>query len=133
MPAGSGRLRYSAAVLPFPSFSLGHRAYVYYRVAPADATACIQAVQALQQQWMARHPGLKAQLLVKQAPPADNTPPSPDAARPARTTLMETYAWVPAGTGTPPPDAAALEAALAACTAPWVDGVRHVEVFAPCA
>lgn len=131
-PAGGGQLRYSAAVLPFPSFSLGHRAYVYYRVAPADVPACLQAVQALQQQWAARHPGLQAQLLVKQAPPATDSPSSPDAARPTRTTLMEIYAWGPAVPGAEPPDAAALEAALSACTARWIDGARHVEVFAPC-
>lgn len=120
-------------MLPFPSFSLGHRAYVYYRVAPADAAACVQAVQTLQQQWVARHPGLQAQLLVKQPAPPAGAPPSPDADRPALTTLMEIYAWLPADAAAQAPDAATLEAALAACTAPWVDGTRHVEVFAPCA
>ena len=117
-------------MLQFPSFSLGHRAYVYYRVAPADAAACIQAVQALQGQWLTRHPGLQAQLLIKQpAAPADALP---DPARPPRTTLMETYAWQPPDPAAQPPDAVALEAAMAACTAPWLDGARHVEVFAPC-
>lgn len=119
-------------MLLLPSFSLGQRAYVYYRVAPADATACIQAVQALQQQWAARHPGLQAQLLVKQPASPPDAPPSPPATGSAHTTLMEIYAWLPAGPGASPPDGAALEAALTACTAPWIAGVRHVEVFAPC-
>lgn len=99
--------------------SLSDRLYIYYRIGAAGAPACIAAVSGLQRALMQRHPGLQAALLAKQ---------------PGGLTLMETYRWSPAaGVAAQAPDWPALEAELAACVRPWIDGDRHTEVFRPCA
>jgi hypothetical protein len=73
-------------------------------------------VQGLQRIWRRDHPGLRAQVYLRQD----------DAA--AERTLMETYAH-PAGL--PPLLQQAILSAATHSLAPWCQGQRHVEVFAP--
>ena len=92
--------------------------YVYYHVRSSAATNALAAVQRLQRDLRARHPGLIARLLRR-----------PDAADGVQT-WMETYALDPARA------AHGIDAALqadieahAGALQPLLGGPRHVEVF----
>lgn len=99
------------------------RLFIYWRLAPADAAAAIQAVRMLQRALRAQHPGLQAELYVRE-----------DLAI-ADATLMETYALeasAPNG-GVTPELQALIELAAEEKTRVWRRGQRHVEVFRVCA
>lgn len=90
--------------------------FLYWRTPAQNLAAAQAAVLALQRDLRQDHPGLVARLYVRQ----EEARPDP--------TLMETYAH-PAGIGT------ALRQAIVNATsgelAPWCQGARHLEVFAP--
>ena len=98
--------------------------FVYYRVHPDDLPAVCSAVHHFQSGLRAAQPALIARLL-RQSPGNDGL-----------LTLMETYAL--ADERPPLPDAAAevtwVEwlAPLAQTLAPWLRGLRHIEIFQPC-
>lgn len=98
---------------------LGPRqAFIYWRVAPADLDASIQALHDFQRERRAANPGLVTGLFRR--PPADG---------PA--TIMETYALrqsVQAG-GLDDGQIVAIDAEAARRTRAWCIGSRHVEVF----
>lgn len=98
----------------------GVRLYVYFRVADADAAACVAAVRGFQAQLMKTWPALRCEVL--QRAQEDGL---------AGRTLMETYALPGAGI-----DAALrqrIEHDAAAALGALVAGTRHVEAFEPCA
>jgi hypothetical protein len=88
--------------------------FIYWRTAPHDAAAAIQAVAAAQAALRQAHPGLQARLL--QRSDADG----------AQVTLMETYGRAARGIDLALQDA--IETA-AGSTARWRVGARHLEVF----
>jgi len=97
----------------------GERAelYVYYRVAPADWRAAVQAVRELQRRLCAEHPGLIARVLRRPGASADAV------------TLMEIYAF---DDGRRAGVDAALRSRIdeaARPLAPWLAGPRQTEVF----
>ena len=96
--------------------------YVYYRVAPPQAGAAAAAAQALQHELMSKQPGLHCGLLQRADPGAGSG---------ANTvTLMEVYT-LEGGIGAAL--AAEIERVASARMGHLVQGVRHVEVFVPCA
>lgn len=90
--------------------------FIYWRTSAQHLPQALAAVQGLQRIWRRDHPGLRAQIYLRQD----------DAA--AERTLMETYAH-PAGL--PPLLQQAILSAATHSLAPWCQGQRHVEVFAP--
>ena len=92
--------------------------YVYYRVRPADAPQLIGAVRALHAQWRAELPGLDCTLSQR----VDEGGP--------QLTLMETYVH---SHGLSSQWQQTIEAGAGRALARWIDGVRHVERFLPCA
>ncbi|HEV8690770.1 MAG TPA: DUF4936 family protein [Ideonella sp.] len=97
--------------------------FVYYRV-PADKLAdAVQAARIAQQTLIGAHAGLSASLMQRPQPDADRL-----------VTVMETYRvgpeW-PADRLSGVPDA--IEQAVGAVVARWLQGPRHLEVFEPCA
>ena len=90
--------------------------FIYWRTSAQQLPQALAAVQGLQRIWRRDHPGLRAQVYLRQD----------DAA--AERTLMETYAH-PAGL--PPLLQQAILSAATHSLAPWCQGQRHVEVFAP--
>jgi folate-binding protein YgfZ len=90
--------------------------FIYWRTSAQQVPQALAAVQGLQRIWRRDHPGLRAQVYLRQD----------DAA--AERTLMETYAH-PAGL--PPALAAGHRERSHHSLAPWCQGQRHVEVFAP--
>lgn len=99
------------------------RWFIYYRIHPANLSAVLSAVQRLQEVWCQQHPGARAAVLCRE--------PGPDR---LTLTLMEIYAPAP---GMPAdgqsPALQALESSAQQVLAPWLQGGRHLEVFAPCA
>jgi hypothetical protein len=87
--------------------------YLYWRVGEADVAAAVAAARAWQQGLATRHPGLSCRLLQRTQAGAP--------------TLMEVYRR-PGGIG--PALAEEIRAGGDALLAPWLDGVRHLEVFA---
>ena len=96
--------------------------FVYYRVAPVDATRARAAALAMQALLQAQHPHLRARLL-RQPGEADGPQ-----------TWMEAYSTdaqaAPAGVDTDLQES--IEAA-ARVLAPLISGQRHIEVFIACA
>lgn len=90
--------------------------FIYWRTSAHQLPQALAAVQGLQRLWCRDHPGLRARVYLRQD----------DAA--AERTLMETYAH-PAGL--PPLLQQAILSAATHSLAPWCQGQRHVEVFAP--
>ena len=92
--------------------------FVYYRVHSAQAPVARAAVLAFQAELKSRHPALRARLLRR----ADGTD--------GEQTWMETYATDPLtdGIGITQSMQADIEASARAL-APFVQGVRHTEVF----
>jgi len=97
--------------------------FIYYRMPPDAAHAAREAVEAMQDRLRQRHPGLTARLLRR-----------PDE-KDQEQTWMEIYAMEPGGTtgGVTPQIQADIAQAAAAALAPFATGVRHAEVFVPCA
>lgn len=95
-----------------------HELYIYYRAPARQAETLANAVQRMQQQLTAQHPGLEARLLRR----ADE--------RDGELTWMETYR-LPADAD--PATLAASIADAAQALRPWLAGERHVEHFLPCA
>ena len=91
--------------------------FIYYRIPRAMAGAALDAALALQGRLRQRHPGLTARLLRR-----------PDESNDQQT-WMETYA-LPTGV-TPALEAEIAREALV--LAGFIAGVRHTEVFVPCA
>lgn len=100
-----------------------HELFIYYRAKVLDEAALLADVQAMQRDLQVRFPGLQARLLRR-----------PEAADGLHT-WMETYALPRAshGTSLDGPVRNAIEAAASAALGRWIAGVRHVEVFRPCA
>lgn len=96
----------------------GVQVYIYYRVKRADAAALIGAVQDLQAELTTALPGLRCSLAQRVETGADLL------------TLMETYAHPE---GLSEAWRHALEGRANTQLARWTVGVRHVELFAPCA
>ena len=96
--------------------------FVYYRVHSAQAPVVRAAVLAFQAELTSRHPTLRARLL-RRAHETDG-----------EQTWMETYATDPLtdGIGITQSMQADIEAS-ARVLAPFVQGVRHTEVFIACA
>ena len=90
--------------------------FIYWRTSAQQLPQALAAVQGLQSIWRRDHPGLLARVYLRQD----------DAA--TERTLMETYAH-PAGL--PPALHQAIVSATTTSLAPWCQGRRHVEVFAP--
>lgn len=90
--------------------------FIYWRTSAQHLPQALAAVQGLQRIWRRDHPALRAQVYLRQD----------DAA--AERTLMETYAH-PAGL--PPTLHQAIVNVATTSLAPWCQGQRHVEVFAP--
>ncbi len=90
--------------------------FIYWRTSAQQVRQALAAVQGLQRLWCRDHPGLRTQVYLRQD----------DAA--AERTLMETYAH-PAGL--PPALQRAIVSATTTSLAPWCQGQRYVEVFAP--
>ena len=101
---------------------LASQLYVYYRVARAQETESVAAAHALQRELVAQHPGLRCSVLRR----ADGSTVGPA----EDVTLMEVYAHA-GGIGVAL--AAAIERAAQARLGHLVQGVRHIEVFVPCA
>ena len=99
--------------------------FVYYRVHSAQAPVARDAVLAFQAELTSRHPALRARLL-RRADGTDGTE--------GEQTWMETYATDPLidGIGITQSMQADIEASARAL-APFVQGVRHTEVFIACA
>ena len=99
----------------------GTALFIWWRVDAAQAADARRCAQALQQRLCQQHPGLQAQLLLR-----DDEPDGAGAPRPSALTLMETYS---AAGGVD----AALQQAIAALAAqllpPALLAARHVEVF----
>jgi Domain of unknown function (DUF4936) len=99
------------------------RLFIYWRLALADAAAAAEVVRMLHRELRAQHPGLQAEVYVRE-----------DLAI-ADATLMETYALeagAPNG-GVTPELQALIERAAEERTRTWRRGQRHVEVFRVCA
>jgi hypothetical protein len=90
--------------------------FVYYKVAAADAPACVSAARSLQAQLRTRHVGLQAMLLRRPTEGSDGC-----------VTLMETYSGLDADV------LAEVEAHAQAALKRWTVGARHCERFVPCA
>jgi hypothetical protein len=90
--------------------------FVYYKVAAADAPACVSAARAVQAQLRTRHVGLQAMLLRRPTEGSDGC-----------VTLMETYSGLDADV------LAEVEAHAQAALKHWTVGARHCERFVPCA
>ena len=93
--------------------------FIYYRIEEAGAGSALATVQGFQARLCARHPGLTARVLRRPEGTTDQQ------------TWMETYSFADEGGVS-----AALEAEIeaeASPLAPFIVGVRHVEVFVPCA
>ncbi|WP_374565545.1 DUF4936 family protein [Ideonella sp.] len=101
--------------------------FIYYRVHLADLAAVVAAAREGQRALCGAHPGLTATLMQRPSSAA-----SPDS--PPQMTMLETYRapldW-PADRVAAMP--AAIDHALGAALAPWLQGPRHLEVFEPCA
>ena len=96
--------------------------FIYYRIQLDQLNAARAAVVAMQLDLMAAHAHLQARLL--------HRPTSQDGLQ----TWMETYTTDPAHR--PHGITVDLEVAIetrAACLAPFIHGMRHVEVFVSCA
>lgn len=90
--------------------------FLYWRVAPAQVDAALQALHAWQRQLREQHPALQATVYLRREAAA------------AEATVMESYALQDAaGIG----DALQrhIEQAGDALLRPWLQGHRHVEVF----
>ena len=101
--------------------------FIYYQVASADLPRAREAVVGFQQRLQQDWPGLSARVLQRLEAPE---------APPGRVTLMETYRFAPQRCATSADPGAAFESALARAAQavqPWLQGLRHVERFAPCA
>ncbi|WP_374587440.1 DUF4936 family protein [Ideonella dechloratans] len=101
--------------------------FIYYQVASADLPRAREAVVGFQQRLQQDWPGLSARVLQRLEAPE---------ASPGRVTLMETYRFAPLRCATSADPGAAFESALARAAQavqPWLQGLRHVERFAPCA
>lgn len=92
--------------------------YVYYRIRATDASAAIAAIHRFQAALCAALPGLVCSLSRRVDDPGDLQ------------TVMETYSHASAAAGD---WQAEVERQAAAQLGNWIVGVRHVEVFAPCA
>jgi hypothetical protein len=90
--------------------------FVYYKVAAADADACVAAARQVQARLCERLAGLHAELLRRPGSGADGC-----------VTLMETYRGIDADL------MAEVEAAAQAALQRWTVGARHHERFVPCA
>jgi len=119
---------------------------VYYRVAAAQVARANAIVREFQRNLAGRWPALDPQLLVRLAVPApDSSPDVPSAANPAsvaepgEVTLMETYRLpVRTALGTPAAEAILREflhdlEAVAGPVTGLSSGMRHLELFSPCA
>jgi hypothetical protein len=95
--------------------------FIYFRVRRESEARAVGAVRELQAAWCAVFPGLHCELL-RRADDADGG---------RHVTLMEVYRC---DSGVPPSWQDRIERDAAARLAPWLaDGMRHVEVFSPCA
>jgi hypothetical protein len=111
------------SALSAPPFTHKPSGFVYYQIYQNQLTGVSACVRAMQQRWLALHPGWQAGLMRR-----------PDG-RDGLVTLMEIYL----------PDTVTVSADLLASTLaeldieatallqPWLVGTRHTEVFVPCA
>ena len=96
--------------------------YVYYKVPRVRLGPVCAAVRAVQQAWIAREPGLQAQLLLRRD----------EGAATGLATLMEIWSWPPSVPDMPSAAKwAELERELLAALGDALVGERHVEVFGP--
>jgi hypothetical protein len=95
--------------------------FIYYRATTENARALQAAVERLQLELQARHPGLQARLLRR-----------PEAADGLHT-WMETYAAPHHKNGISDTLRAEIERAAARSIAPLIAGPRHTEAFDACA
>lgn len=97
--------------------------YVYYKVPRERLASVCAAVRCVQQAWVAREPGLQAQLLLRHD----------EAARSGAATLMEIWTWPQEGHDPVPSVSrwARLEEELCAALGDALVGERHIEAFGP--
>lgn len=106
----------------------GRSWFIYYRVAPGDLPRAMEAVRKAQARLCEEQPGLRAALMQK----------TPAAGAHEPMTLLEIYSvaadrasdWTADRVAALP---AAIEHVAGAAVAPWLQGLRHLEAFEPCA
>jgi len=97
--------------------------FIYYRIDAASAALALAASQVMQHDLRSRYPKLVARLLSRPDEPGDKPHNQP--------TWMETYSFADAG-GVSSELQAEIEA-RASVLNPFIIGIRHTEVFVPCA